>query len=621
MTENSLLLQRAQQAHAENRFEVTIDLCRQVLVNEPNNLHASLLTGISAVKAHQFDPALQYLSRSIELDAQCFPAHVWLVYMLCDTGRAAQALPHAERALRLQPNHPEVLHAFGLCMLANGNFPAAKTAFEKALATNRTSATFLFGLSQAHERMGELPEALVSLRRAVKYSGDSDWTFKLGSLELAAGNLSKAREIAVRALETDPSSPQANYLMAKVLQSEHKDVEAISYLQKSAALNPSNDSVIQEIAREFQAQGRFSEAIEAFRQALEIRPSQGSAYFGIVTSKDISDDLAVAEEMQGVAAQDRLHPREQMMLQFAMGKAAEDQRRFGEAMNHFDEANRLSAQGHFGERKFDLAGLRTDLDRSLNLFSSRFLQDAAKGSESETPIFVVGMIRSGMTLVEQILTCHPNIGTAGETGFWAEQNGVLVDYKGRTFDQWTLQATASAYLHAVEELAPGKARVVDREPSNVLHLGIIHLAFPKSKIIHVIRDPVDTLLSMYATYLQDPPPFACDRENLIAAYQEYLRAIGHWREVLPSDCFMEMRYEDLVTNPREQIAALLEFVGLPWDEACISPEKNPRRLDAPSGWRLRQPIGTQSLGRRENYAPWLGSFSALLNPSERSAQQ
>lgn len=612
------MIQQAELAHSENRLDETIELCRQALATSPDDIRALLVLGITSAKVNDPEAAISYLRRCAELDRSCLPAFTWLSYLLCELKRPTEALPFAEQAYRLQPNHPEVQQVLGICMLGGGHFEAARNCFDRALSQNRTSAGGHFGHYQASEGLGDWPMALKSLRRAVKYSGDPAWTFKLGMLELSMANVSKAQEIARAALQTDPNKARANHLMAKVLIAQGKYAEGEALLAKAAELDPNNIYVLQDLGTEMQISGRFDEAIAAFRHELQLNPNHGSAYLGIVTSKEISsEDRPLVQAMQA-AAQSQLEPKERMMLNFALGKAAHELGQFEEAMDHFDEANRLASQIHFGGRTFELSGLREDIDRSSRLFTSEFMQEHSSGSDSDVPVFVVGMHRSGMTLVEQILTCHPKVGTAGETGFWAGQESTLVDFNARTLDRWALLATASAYLHAVFELAPGKERIVDKDPSNALFLGTIHLALPKAKIIHVTRDPLDTLVSIYATCLKNPPPFACDKENIVFAYEQYLRAMTHWRAVLSADSFLEVSYENLVANPQEQTQAIIDFIGLEWDEACATPQNNPRRLDVPSAWHLRQPINQRSVGKGKNYAPWFGPLANPLTDTDGS---
>jgi hypothetical protein len=222
------------------------------------------------------------------------------------------------------------------------------------------------------------------------------------------------------------------------------------------------------------------------------------------------------------------------------------------------------------------------------------------------------MIRSGTTLMEHVLSCHPEVGAAGEQAYWATNDAKIVDYREGSIDEWTLKSNAHAYLHLIQEVAGDHPKITDKNPANVLTLGLIHVAFPNARIIHMIRNPVDTMLSIWMTAIRNPPPFACDKDNIVFAYKQYLRAMEHWRSVLPADRLLEVHYEDLVSNQEHETRRVLDFLGLAWNEACGIPEKSARVVKTPSLWQVRQKIHTGSMNKWKDYEPWLGPFKEFL---------
>jgi len=166
-------------------------------------------------------------------------------------------------------------------------------------------------------------------------------------------------------------------------------------------------------------------------------------------------------------------------------------------------------------------------------------------------------------------------------------------------------------MDLLRSVAPGFERVIDKNPANLLVLGSFHLAFPKAKIIHTRRNAMDTALSIWMTPTNTEAGFVCDRENIVFAYRQYLLLMEHWRQVLPADCFLEIQYEDLISDPEVKAKEIVEFCGLEWDEACLHPERNQRRINTPSFWQVRQPIYKTSTKRWKNYEPWLGAFEDL----------
>jgi hypothetical protein len=166
----------------------------------------------------------------------------------------------------------------------------------------------------------------------------------------------------------------------------------------------------------------------------------------------------------------------------------------------------------------------------------------------------------------------------------------------------------------VLEAEAGDARhVTDKMPVNYRHLGLVHLAFPQAKILHIRRNPLDTCLSIYMTFLHGESNFAYNRENIVAFYRSYLRVMEHWRSVLPTNRFFELDYEDLVARPEAVTRQILDFCGLPWNDACLSPNVGRGPVATPSRWQVRQPIYTDSIARWRRYEPWLGALNGLLN--------
>src|SRR5712671_4249286 len=205
-----------------------------------------------------------------------------------------------------------------------------------------------------------------------------------------------------------------------------------------------------------------------------------------------------------------------------------------------------------------------------------FREHAALGTSDETPLFVLGMPRSGTTLIEQILSSHPLVAAGGEMMFWLKRG---IDWEQRApngLSSTAIVELAEAYRAELRQIAPDAARVTNKMPHNYLWIGLIHLVFPRARIIHCRRHPVDTCLSIYFAHFRRPMAFAKQRSDLVFEYRQYLRLIEHWRTVMPPSCFIDVDYEALVTNGAAEARRLVEFCGLDWDDACLRPEGNRR---------------------------------------------
>jgi len=300
-------------------------------------------------------------------------------------------------------------------------------------------------------------------------------------------------------------------------------------------------------------------------------------------------------------------------LNYALGKAHDDRKQYELAMKHYDEANRINFEIVRAGRPYDLKTHRESIDQIIELFTADFIaRHRHVGNESELPIFIIGMIRSGTTLTEQMISSHPQVGAAGEQVFWTSDSAKAVNLSSGSLNEALLQQLESTYLQIIRRYAPDMPRITDKMPLNFLWAGLIHIAFPNAPIIHVRRAPIDTCLSIYFTGLTKAPDFAYKKENIVAGYREYQRLMRHWHDVLPSNRFLEFEYEDLVDDQERVLRKIIEFCRLEWSDACLHHEQNERSVSTPSVWQARQPVYKTSVERWRKYEPWLGAFAELL---------
>jgi Sulfotransferase family len=242
------------------------------------------------------------------------------------------------------------------------------------------------------------------------------------------------------------------------------------------------------------------------------------------------------------------------------------------------------------------------------------------GSTDPKPVLIVGMPRSGTTLVEQIISSHSDVQAAGELHFWNKRGPEwLLSGEVGVETSFVSQAAAD-YLSLLRSFGPRAARVTDKMPFNFLWAGLIHLAFPQATIIHCRRSPVDTALSIHQTHFHPGLVFPTGGEELVRYFRSYKRVMQHWRTVLPQDRLLDVDYEELTRDPEPVIRAIITACGLTWNDACLRPEANTRAVRTPSKWQARQPIYRNSVARWRRYEPWLGPLRALVDEtSEGSA--
>ncbi len=236
----------------------------------------------------------------------------------------------------------------------------------------------------------------------------------------------------------------------------------------------------------------------------------------------------------------------------------------------------------------------------------------ARGNDSVRPVFIVGMPRSGTTLAEQILASHPQAFGGGELRFWhaATVNFESLAIRGEDVGG-AVPAVAQAYLDLLSTLSTDAARVIDKMPANFMNLGSIHAAFPKAKIIHMQRDPLDTGLSIYFQIFSSIHAYATDLENIAHYYTQYSRFMRHWRSTLTEGAILDVPYEKLVEDPEPWIRRMVEFIDLPWDSRCLNFYETDRAVVTASNWQVRQRISRSSVGRWHNYEQFIGPLRML----------
>jgi hypothetical protein len=297
-----------------------------------------------------------------------------------------------------------------------------------------------------------------------------------------------------------------------------------------------------------------------------------------------------------------------MYLAYALAKAYDHQGDDEKTIKAYDLANELAHRQFHEGRPFDRAVMAMLTDEAIVRYSPAPQPGA---SDSRTPIFIVGMIRSGTTLLDQIVSGHPDVRSAGEPVYWMREADRVRRLPNAERSAKAAQDLATNYLAALEAVTGPSPRISDKMPLNYAHLGLIHRIFPQAKLIHLRRNPMDTCLSIYTTFLGQGPNFAYDQSNIVFNYREYLRLMAHWRTVLPASIFMEVDYETLTEDKEAVARQIIAFCELPWSDECLRHDQNLSAIRTPSKWQARQPVYRTSVNRWRRYEPWLREILEL----------
>jgi len=616
--ERDRLLTQAKLAYRDGQLAQTEALCDRLLAQAPRFAPAILLQGMTAARTGRTSLATRLFKRALKVNPNSVEAWSELATHLRVSGSTTESIRASEQAIRLHPDDVGAHNNLGLCHLAQRRPADAAASFERAIAVSPKIAGLHLNLGFVRQMLGRDREAGDSYRAAIAlHPAYAEAHARLGQVMLVCGPRNAALECFQRAASSAPAtSTETSLKIAGVLSSASQVELAEDLLRRVIVHNPKSGLAHLHLGRVLQQRGMFAEAIATFEHALALQPDLLMAWLGIVSCSKVTqanrvwiDRITAALRQQGPDHGDAA------TLHYALGKAFDDLEDPASAIRHYDAANQLAeVRLRRAGRPIDLRQHAATIDRIIDCFTPDFFARRALSRPAEQlPVLIVGMIRSGTTLVEQIVSSHPAVGAGGELRFWGERaQNAMAAINGAAFDGPAFEALAADYCELLRALAPGAERVTDKMPTNFLLLGLIRLALPGARIIHCKRHPVDTCLSIYVTPYERSPDFAHNRKTIVSYYREYERLMAHWQRVLPADRFLEVSYEELVTNREQVTRTIIAFCGLDWNDACLRPEENARNVTTPSLWQARQPVYRTSLARWRRYEPWLGEFRRLL---------
>ncbi len=531
-------------------------------------------------------------------------------------GQIQQAIEPLMRAAQLAPDSATIFAELGKACLVTRRFPDAIHCLRRSIALKGDVGATHHTLGLALEQVGDADGALAAHRRAAELAPNlAEARGRVGDLLMGKGRRDDAAEAYERACKAAPKTTYGLLCGAKAMILRDRPREAEPRLRRLLARDASSAEAHLVLGLLLNEDGRFEDAAASFERSLALSPLQATAHHGLISSRRLTEaDRPLLARILARLAGPPMADAQRMTLHFAAGKALDDMKDYAGAIEHFDAANAIRRQ----LSPFDRVDFERRVDRLIGRFTADFFarqgaMHAGAGrdeSEDETAVLVLGMPRSGTTLIERIVSSHPQVAGAGELGFWNEHASGLVDAPLEVIAS-RADAVRGDYLRLLRTIGPEALRVTDKMPFNFLWIGLVHLLLPRARIVHCRRNPVDTCLSMYQTQFAQNWGFASDRGDLAAYYRQYTRLMEHWRAVLPADRFVDVDYESATSDPEATARRLVAFCGLPWDPACLSPERNPDAVRTASKWQARQPIYRTSVERWRNYEAWLGELREL----------
>lgn len=529
---------------------------------------------------------------------------IWKLLGLALLMQGKEALVPLQKAGKLLQNDPELHNYLGIALTSGARYPAAEAAFHKALSLSPRYVEALYNLNLAYMAQGHFAKAESALRRALAINPEySTAHYGLGLALKAQGKIDEAESHFLKTLQHKPDSAGAHYCLGYLFMEQGRTEEAEGRFQQALAIDPNYSEARIKLGICLAEQGRFAEAEACYRHVLSDNPDDLEACFNLAQirktsqSDEVLSRLLDIERRKGHALPDK----EACLLHFALGKTLDECGRHDESFAHFLEGARRKRS----TLNYSAAATTSRFAKIMHLFRTQEMEKLRNNFQpSQLPIFILGMPRSGTSLVEQIISSHPEVFGAGELPDLLEIATGTIGGGDNRFPEGLpiltpehIASMGEAYLSRLQRHAPQSLRITDKMPGNFAALGLIHLMLPNARIIHVQRNPVDTCLSCFTQLFQGNMEFSYDLHELGLYYKDYLKLMDHWRTTLPPGAFLDVHYEALVENPEFEARRLIEYCGLEWNDACLNFHQTERSVRTASLAQVRQPIYRSSVDR------------------------
>ncbi len=594
--------------------------CREAIRLRPDHGETYANLGVLLCEQGKLDEAVAAFQQAVLVDPRSCELHFNLAHVLRVQGKLDEAIAECREAIRLNPDYAEAHSGLGVLLCEQGKLDEAVDPYRHAIRIEPNYPEAHSNLGIALQVQGKLKEAIAAHRQAIRLSPDNaEAHSNLGTALREQGKLDEAVAAHREAIRIRPDDADGYSRLGRALHEQNKMEEAADAFRRAIALKPEFVEAYNNLGLALRALGRLPEARAALEQAVRLAPRNAKFQRNLSEISHFASGDARLAGMERLAQDSAsLSVEDRIELHFALGKAYDDLGRHAEAFRQWLDGNALKRK----QTTYDEAATLEALESMRAAFTPDMIGTRQNvGQPSAVPIFIVGMPRSGTTLVEQILASHPQVFGGGELPhFIAAVNEMQAAFGASTsFSQAVSRMTdadfrslGARYLAETAQLAPGAARITDKMPSNFRFAGLIHLALPNATIIHTVRDPVDTCLSCFSKLFATEQSHTFDLAELGRYYRHYQALMAHWHSVLPTGRILEVRYEDVVADLEGQAHRIVAHCGLAWDERCLAFHQTERPVRTASAVQVRQPIYNKSVGRWRVHEPFLAPLLAEL---------
>ena len=622
-----ILRQSGKTDEAEKEFEAAIKL-------DPKNSQALNNLGIIQFERRKFKDAVDYYRRALEARPTMAEAFNNLGNALRATGDLEGAMSAYQDALTQREIYPEAYNNLGTLLQQEQKTAEAEHALRKAMTQNPRYIEAYNNLANLLASQKKDVDALRVLGDALKFAPNNPQTLLITArIQMRRNNHVAAEQAARLALQQQPENPEALTILGQVLHETDRYDEAIQVLEQALKSAPKSPEALNFYGVALKSVGRLDEARENLTKALKLNDGMWGAYANLNDLVDFSkgEGEELFNRMDAIFSAAKNPEADPFLpLHFAYAKALEDRGEHERALQHYITGGKMKrAQLEYNEQEtfgfFD--SIRETFTKEL------FEERKYAGLDDDRPVFIIGMPRSGSTLVEQILSSHPDIYGAGEVKYLSRALGQLRDRFPSLpkFPQMMekitpaqLDIVANNYLKALTAGAGNAKRITDKLLTNYFFVGFIHMLYPNAKFVNTMRDPVDTCLSGFTKLFKDDMPHSYDLSELGRYYGKYREIMEHWHKVLPEGVLRTVQYEDVVADTEKEAKALIDFLGLEWNPKCVDFHKSDRPVKTASVAQVRKPIYKTSVKRWKKYGDGLQPLVDAIEgkaPSKSKAKQ
>jgi tetratricopeptide (TPR) repeat protein len=612
---------RAEICRLNGRIQEAIEHGVQAVKLDPNSAAAHSNLGIAYFDSKDLDAAEQCQHRALQLEPKFLAALNNLGSIRRERKDKSGAIACYRQLLEIQPQHLEALNNLGAVLTENEQYDEAVKSLVAALRLKPDYADAHSNIGNAFVALEQYDKAEAGYRRALAIRPEFAEAYQgLARVLQERDKLADAEAAAEKALQIIPDKPEILCLLAGIYSDQGSPDKAMQAYEKALSMDAElvqahigKGTLLMEI-------GQLEAAAQSHLQALELDPDSLAARLGLTqVRKTTKDDTNLAELKKREPEIDSMYRTKAMSLHFALGKCYDDIGDCENAFPHFMEGCRLKRAAI----QYNPADTELLVDQLTAFFDlTRCQRLAGSGDNSNLPIFVLGMPRSGTTLTEQIIASHPEVYGAGELPDLLRlahsndvpESGIYYPHSFGALDKAGFARLGQQYIEGLQRRSPNYSRITDKMPANFFAVGLIHLILPEAKVIHVMRNPLDTCISGFSKLYNRGQRYSYDMSELGHYYRQYARLMDHWRQILPAGRMLELRYEDLVADSETQARRLIDFCGLEWDARCLDSHNTQRSVRTASVAQVRQPIYQNSIGRWKRYEKFLQPLLDALGP-------